>query len=122
MTADQPQIPRRRHNWEIIERLEQDNAALRENAQHDRDLLANLYERYDAAQLSLADAHQRLANQAATIQAECATAEWAVAEAWGARRELSDHASSVTVAYLLVGASAIIVWEVGWSVVHGLGW
>ena len=116
------QILRRPHNWEIIERLEQDNAALRENAQHDRDLLADLYKRYDAAQLSLADAHQRLANQAATSQAECATAEWAVEDAWGARRELSDHASSVAVGYLLVGAAAIIVWEVLWSIVHGLGW
>jgi len=108
---------RRPHNWAALERLEQDNAALRENAQHDRDLLADLYERYDAAQLSLADAHQRLANQAATLQAEHATAEWAVEDAFGARRELSDHISSVLVAYLLVGLASIVAWEIAWSVI-----
>ena len=43
--------------------------------------------------------------------AEHETAEWAVAEAWGARRALADHASGAVIAYIVVGALSIISWE-----------
>lgn len=104
-------MTRRTYNWRVIERLEQDNAALRANAAHDQQILAELYERYDAAQVGLAEAHQRIANQAHTLHTEQQTAEWAVESAWSARRELADHASGAVVAYVVIGAGSIVAWE-----------
>jgi len=80
----------------------------------------DLQDRYSEVVAEVENARFRLRNQAATLKAEHDTAEWAVEHAWGARRELADHAHSVTVAYLLVGGASIAAWEIGWSIVHGV--
>ena len=81
----------------------------------------DLQDRYSEVVADVENARFRLRNQAATLKAEHDTAEWAVEHAWGAQRELSDHAQNVAlVAYLLVGGASIVAWELGWSIVHGM--
>lgn len=70
-----------------------------------------LTDRYAEVCADLEEAQRRIANQQATVASEHQTAEWAMAEAWGARRALADHASGAVIAYLVVGALSIIAWE-----------
>ena len=113
VTAVTEKARRKTYNYRKIEALQTELSDL--HAAH-----RDLHDRYAEVFAERENARFRLRNQAATLKAEHDTAEWAVEHAWGARRELSDHTQSVTVAYLLVGMAAIVAWEVGWSIVHGV--
>ena len=113
VTAVTEKARRKTYNYRKIEALQTALSDL--HAAH-----IDLQDRYSEVVAEVENARFRLRNQAATLKAEHDTAEWAVEHAWGARRALADHAQSVTVAYLLVGMAAIVAWEVGWSIVHGV--
>ena len=113
VTAVTEKARRKTYNYRKIEALQTELSDL--HAAH-----RDLHDRYAEVFAERENARFRLRNQAATLKAEHDTTEWAVEHAWGARRALSDHAQGVTVAYLLVGMAAIVAWEVGWSLVHGV--
>jgi hypothetical protein len=104
---------RKTYNYRKIEALQTALADL--HAAH-----IDLQDRYGEVVAEVEDARRHIANQHDTLAAEHTTAEWAVEEAWGARRELSDHAQSVTVAYLLVGLASVVAWEILWSLGRGV--
>jgi hypothetical protein len=84
---------------------------LREALLHTQVALQDAHEMLAEANAENTELRARVRNQEATVAAEHETAEWAVAEAWGARRALADHASGAVIAYIVVGALSIISWE-----------
>lgn len=104
---------RKTYNYRKIEALQTALADL--HAAH-----RDLHDRYGEVVAEVEDARRHIANQHDTLAAEHTTSEWAVEEAYGARRALADHAQSVTVAYLLVGLASIVAWEILWSLGRGV--
>lgn len=82
--------------------------------------LATQRDENDRLQMDIADAHRRIANQLATLEAEHTTSEHAVEEAYAAKRELNERKHGVVVGFLLMGFASIVMWEIGWSIVRGV--
>ena len=82
--------------------------------------LASQRDENDRLQMDIADAHRRIANQHATLISEHTTSEYAVEEAYAAKRELHERKHGVIVGFLLMGFASIVMWEIGWSIVRGV--
>lgn len=80
--------------------------------------LASQRDENDRLQMDLADAHRRIANQHATLISEHTTSKYAVEEAYAAKRALNDKSQSVVIGFVLMGCAAIVMWEIGFSVVR----
>lgn len=72
----------------------------------------------DRLQMDVTDAHRRIANQLATLETEHTTSEYAVEEAYAAKRALNEKAQGVVIGFVLMGFAAIVMWEIGFSVVR----
>jgi septal ring factor EnvC (AmiA/AmiB activator) len=80
--------------------------------------LASQRDENDRLQMDLADAHRRIANQHATLISAHTTSEYAVEEAYAAKRALNHKSQSVVIGFVLMGCAAIVMWEIGFSVVR----
>jgi septal ring factor EnvC (AmiA/AmiB activator) len=103
-----PDVPKKKPRRTAIEKQ---IAMLKEN-------LATQRDENDRLHADLLDARRRIANQLATLESEHTTSEHAVEEAYAAKRALDERKHGVLVGFVLMGFAAIVMWEIGFSVVR----